>query len=227
MWYRRDSNTERREIWALKNFVPNKKRKVQQFDNPLDDPVSLNPVPNLPLVEPEPKLPIAPEPVLPKLEKELPEPEPQAPPILEEPILEEPQPVEQEPNEIDELYGEDADNPAPPRDDALLDAPNTAVPQPDVPQDVVEPEPEPFQPELGTETPEHSEDEDKQDQDDQQLDVKPDMQFPMPPLHDNCHCEVVTMPGGRQIWKANEGACNDCLAIRDAFNAAQAAQFGT
>jgi hypothetical protein len=49
---------------------------------------------------------------------------------------------------------------------------------------------------------------------------------PNPPLHDGCHCEIITMPGGRRIWRANSGSCEDCLKARDTFNQWQSSLFG-
>ena len=42
--------------------------------------------------------------------------------------------------------------------------------------------------------------------------------MPSPPIHENCHCEIVTMPGGNQIWRAGNKPCVDCANARDIFN---------
>ena len=49
--------------------------------------------------------------------------------------------------------------------------------------------------------------------------VNPNM--PQPPIHENCHCEIVTMPGGNQIWKAGSKPCVDCANARNVFNSQQ------
>ena len=49
---------------------------------------------------------------------------------------------------------------------------------------------------------------------------------PMPPLHEHCHCEIKTMPGGRKIWKSNGRCCQQCDQARDSFNQSQAQMFG-
>jgi len=43
-----------------------------------------------------------------------------------------------------------------------------------------------------------------------------------PPLHEFCHCEINTLPSGRQIWKLGNGEmhCAECVMSRDIFNAA-------
>ena len=60
-----------------------------------------------------------------------------------------------------------------------------------------------------------------------QLEPKqPQIAIPLPPLHDNCHCEVKTLPGGRQVWEANYKACDRCIQLRDMFNSVQSEMFG-
>jgi hypothetical protein len=50
--------------------------------------------------------------------------------------------------------------------------------------------------------------------------------IPEPPVHDNCHCSIKTMPGGRRIWEFSNNACNLCRQMGEAFNAQQASIFG-
>lgn len=50
--------------------------------------------------------------------------------------------------------------------------------------------------------------------------------FPEPPVHDNCHCSIKTMPGGRRIWEFSHNACTMCRQMGEAFNAQQASIFG-
>ena len=44
--------------------------------------------------------------------------------------------------------------------------------------------------------------------------------FKVPPLHEFCHCEINTLPSGRQIWKLGNGEmhCSECVMNRDLFN---------
>ena len=44
--------------------------------------------------------------------------------------------------------------------------------------------------------------------------------FKFPPLHEFCHCEISTLPSGRQIWKLGNGErhCPECVMNRDIFN---------
>ena len=51
------------------------------------------------------------------------------------------------------------------------------------------------------------------------------LQFSAPTIHERCHCIVKSLPGGRQVWRANENACGQCLTARDEFNQAQDALF--
>ena len=48
----------------------------------------------------------------------------------------------------------------------------------------------------------------------------------VPPLHDNCHCKIETMPGGRQIWQFSEKCCNLCKQQAHKFNSTQFMSFG-
>lgn len=46
--------------------------------------------------------------------------------------------------------------------------------------------------------------------------------FKFPPLHEFCHCEISTLPSGRQIWRLGNGErhCQECVTNRDIFNSA-------
>lgn len=53
--------------------------------------------------------------------------------------------------------------------------------------------------------------------------------FKAPPIHEFCHCEIVTMPGGRQVWRLGNGEnhCNECVENMRIFNAANQDAYGT
>ena len=55
---------------------------------------------------------------------------------------------------------------------------------------------------------------------------KPQMKFPLPPLHENCHCYIETKPGGRQIWQFGDNCCEKCEALAIEFNRHQFERFG-
>jgi hypothetical protein len=44
----------------------------------------------------------------------------------------------------------------------------------------------------------------------------------VPPLHEFCHCEIITMPSGQQVWRLGNGEnhCAECVNSRNIFNAA-------
>jgi hypothetical protein len=146
---------------------------------------------------------------------------PVEPPIVdnkpEKPIKKE---APEKPKELQQLYGPDHDN----RDDHVIHTPKTPDDLDDLLSPFLENEeplgiPEEAIPEEEPEAPE-------------ELDVAPeeiDLQqtVPNPPVHEFCHCEIITMPGGRRIWKANSNACSQCLQARDTFNQWQASLFGT
>jgi hypothetical protein len=74
---------------------------------------------------------------------------------------------------------------------------NNYIPQaPDVqPEPAPEPEPEPEAPEYD--------------------------QAYLPPLHDNCRCQIVNMSDGTQHWYVNGDACETCLEYAHQFNSSQ------
>ena len=53
--------------------------------------------------------------------------------------------------------------------------------------------------------------------------------FIAPPVHEFCHCEIVTMPGGRQVWRLGNGQnhCQTCVENMRIFNAANQDAYGT
>lgn len=123
------------------------------------------------------------------------------------------------PKELEKLYGPDHDIQDDhvehtPKHNLIPEVQKEKIPTPDIEPDIV-PEDESEDGSLE----EDNEFEKPIDQTNQPV--------PNPPVHDFCHCEVITMPGGRRIWRANEGACNDCLNARDTFNQWQMSLFGS
>jgi hypothetical protein len=48
----------------------------------------------------------------------------------------------------------------------------------------------------------------------------------MPPIHDNCHCYIETLPGGRKIWQFGDKCCDQCKNLALQFNKTQFYSFG-
>ena len=61
------------------------------------------------------------------------------------------------------------------------------------------------------------------------IDSDPTVMMQLPPLHDNCHCRIETMPilsvpgvkDGRRVWKRSENCCPKCEASANEFNRAE------
>ena len=53
--------------------------------------------------------------------------------------------------------------------------------------------------------------------------------FIAPPVHEFCHCEINTMPGGRQVLRLGNGEnhCQQCVANMQIFNQANQQAYGT
>jgi hypothetical protein len=53
--------------------------------------------------------------------------------------------------------------------------------------------------------------------------------FIAPPVHEFCHCEIITLPGGRQVWRLGNGEnhCEQCRANMQIFNQANQQAYGT
>ena len=53
--------------------------------------------------------------------------------------------------------------------------------------------------------------------------------FIAPPVHEFCHCEIITLPGGRQVWRLGNGEnhCEQCRANMQIFNQANQQSYGT
>jgi len=48
----------------------------------------------------------------------------------------------------------------------------------------------------------------------------------VPPVHDGCHCQIETLPGGRKIWKFTNHCCGLCRSLGENFNRNQSKIFG-
>lgn len=153
---------------------------------------------------------------------------PSAPPKpIVEPVDELPHPPlkhkkPKKPDELEDLYGPDHDF----KRDKIIHTPKDERDIQDVIDETLEkPEEKPTEePELEPEpTPLDVEKEEDVEQEPSETTPQP---VPNPPIHEFCHCEVVTMPGGRRIWRANSGACQQCLDARDQFNDWQNSIFG-
>jgi hypothetical protein len=53
---------------------------------------------------------------------------------------------------------------------------------------------------------------------------KPQQQQKLPPLHDWCHCEIISRPDGTKHWHHNPDACSECVDLAREFNQAQTPQ---
>lgn len=224
MWYRGTNPYNENNRLAKPLGLPvnkHKKKKVKQFD--LSDDGEM---PNLiePVVEPKTPANIVETPDLPA-GVDIP---PAQHPPKEQILDEKPIHKNHKPKELEELYGEDHDI----RDDSVITRPSPKkvdndikppfeTPDLDLEQGILdildgkaEDEPVEEEPEEVAPEPEPEPDQSTQP-------------VPNPPIHEFCHCEIITMPGGRRIWRANEGACSDCINARDTFNQWQLSLFGS
>jgi hypothetical protein len=63
----------------------------------------------------------------------------------------------------------------------------------------------------------------------EKIDSDPTVLLALPPLHDNCRCEVKTLPilsvpgvrDGRRVWRRSEDCCEKCEASANEFNDAE------
>ena len=46
----------------------------------------------------------------------------------------------------------------------------------------------------------------------------------LPPLHNWCHCKIISNPDGTQRWNHNPDACSECVDLAREFNQAQTMQ---
>lgn len=223
MWYR-DSHPyieNNRLAKPLRSpFSKHKKKKIKQFDLS-DDGEMPNPIE--PVVKPKTPTNIVETPDLPAGVD--------IPPVQyapkEEILDEKPVHKNHKPRELEELYGEDNDigddgvmrqSPQKVDNDIKLpfDNPDLDLEQGilDILDGTAEDEPVEEEPEEIAPEPEPEPDQSTQP-------------VPNPPIHEFCHCEIITMPGGRRIWRANEGACSDCINARNTFNQWQLSLFGS
>lgn len=230
MWYREiKSNIEiNRTAKPLGlHFNKHKKKKIKHFDDEIPDF-------NQPIPELEPKTPanITETPDLPAGVKMPPVQFPPEKEHIKDETLIEPKKHHQKPKELEELYGPDNDV----KDDSVITSPDilqknidSSPPEDldfeqdiaDILDGIAEDEPElEIEPEL---EPEEEQPEPEFEPDKEQS-TQP---VPDPPIHEFCHCIIITMPGGRRIWRANDGACSDCLNARDTFNQWQLSLFGS
>jgi len=169
-------------------------------------------LPELPEPAPTPTQTMPPNSVeVPDLPAGVPKPPAQSPFMPEEK-----HPVEhpgKHPQELQDLYGPDHNL----DDDSVVDKPVKK-------QDVEKPEvlPKTLEPEVKPEEQESEEHKPEPEEIDQSQQPVPD-----PPVHEFCHCKIITMPGGRRIWRTNNNACAQCAGARDAFNQWQASLFGS
>ena len=218
MWYRISQFNKKPGVLPQLNKLK-KRQKTKRFDSGVDEvdvkmPQNTTETPDLPagvdkppvtLPAPEPQL--APEPDLKPEPKDLP--------------VEIKKPTE-EPDELKKLYDPDKDI----KDDKIVHMPKEPEGLDDLLDDFLDKDPDKL------EQPEESELEEPEPEQLEEPEVEPrevDLQQPVPnpPIHEFCHCEIITMPGGRKIWRANSGACAQCLDARDKFNQWQSDLFGT
>ena len=226
MWYRSghsEENLRTAKPWHL----PFRKKRKKKFKNFADEsaliempeptmtPQNVVETPDLPAgVVTPPAMPVAPQPVVPPMEEA---PQPQ--------IKHKPKKTKK-PDELEDLYGPDHDL----KRDRVIHTPRNEKDVKDIMDETFdkpkEEEPLIEEPEIEQEpTPLEVEKEDEELEPGQEQPTTP-QPVPNPPIHEFCHCEIMTMPGGRRIWRANSGACQQCLDARDQFNDWQNSIFG-
>lgn len=223
MWYRGTNPYSENNRLAKplgSTFHKHKKKKIKHFDSSDDEMQTSN------LIEPvfEPKTP-ANTTEMPDLPAGVDIPPVQHPP-KEQQIQKEPlENKNHKPKELEKLYGEDHDI----KDDGVIN-------QPLEPNDIKSPFDSPDSDleqgilEILDGTAEDEPVEDSEEDEDVAPEQEPDQStqpVPNPPVHEGCHCEIITMPGGRRIWRANKGACSDCINARNTFNQWQLSLFGS
>ena len=98
--------------------------------------------------------------------------------------------------------------------------------------DLVEEEPEivnPVEVEVEDQSPEDDFTPDDLQENIEKIDNDPTVLLALPPLHDNCRCEVHTLPilstpgirDGRRVWRKSEDCCEKCEASAIEFNQAE------
>lgn len=98
--------------------------------------------------------------------------------------------------------------------------------------DLIEEEPEivnPVEVEVEDQSPEDDFTPDDLQENIEKIDNDPTVLLALPPLHDNCRCEVHTLPilstpgirDGRRVWRKSEDCCEKCEASAIEFNQAE------
>lgn len=98
--------------------------------------------------------------------------------------------------------------------------------------DLTEEEPEivnPVEVEVEDQSPEDDFTPDDLQENIEKIDNDPTVLLALPPLHDNCRCEVHTLPilstpgirDGRRVWRKSEDCCEKCEASAIEFNKAE------
>ncbi len=98
--------------------------------------------------------------------------------------------------------------------------------------DLTEEEPEivnPVEVEVEDQSPEDDFTPDDLQENIEKIDNDPTVLLALPPLHDNCRCEVHTLPilstpgirDGRRVWRKSEDCCEKCEASAIEFNQAE------
>ena len=226
MWYRgtnpyAENNRLAKPLGS--SFHKHKKKKIKHFDSSEDGMQTSNLIE--PVVEPKTPANITEIPDLPAGVDIPPVQHPPKVPIQDEKHLEN---KKQKPKELEKLYGEDHDI----QDDGIITQPqdktNDEIKHPfdspdlDLEQGILDILDGTADDELVEE--EAIPDEDVAPEQEPDQSTQP---VPNPPIHEGCHCEIITMPGGRRIWRANEGACSDCINTRNTFNQWQLSLFGS
>lgn len=77
---------------------------------------------------------------------------------------------------------------------------------------------------VAPDQPQFADPDDPASQEQQPLAPDPTAGMARPPLHDRCHCEIITMLGGNTIWRTNGHCCPQCDQAREAWNAVSSPQ---
>jgi hypothetical protein len=108
----------------------------------------------------------------------------------------------------------------------------TPFEQPDLQDEPVEPVEEivnPVEIEVEDQTPENDFTPEDLEENVEKIESDPTVLLALPPLHDNCRCEINTLPilsvpgvrDGRRVWRRSEDCCEKCEASANEFNNAE------
>lgn len=226
MWYRGGNNNNTGGRFSAPIFPhkhKHKNKKIKHFDSPITEPLEdlidsntdLKAPPNV--VE-NPDLPAG---VTVRNDN-----------LIESPNVEQKHLNDEKPKELEELYGPDKNI----SDDSVQnDTRNIPL---DLEQDISDIFLQQDEENEEIETPEEQFDDSSPEDDildEVEDDIDKDLEeitespqpVPNPPIHAGCHCEIITMPGGRKIWRASSNACDNCLNARDLFNQWQQSIYGS